>query len=116
MIEIYDDFNRGGNRVSKDEIKSFLNNGLPEILKHLLPKGTFKNNQFYVGDVQGNSGKSLVVELTGPKAGLWQDFATKESGDILTLWAKVRRMDIKRDFHEVITSVQDWLGISSETS
>jgi twinkle protein len=30
--------------------------------------------------------ESLKVHLTGDKAGIWQDFATGEGGDLLDLW------------------------------
>jgi hypothetical protein len=47
-----------------------------------------RGGKFYVGDVDGNPGKSLVVELDGPRRGLWKDFATDEGGDVIDLWAR----------------------------
>ena len=101
------------NQVSIDDIKGQLINNLSSVLSYLLPKGTFKNNKFYVGDVEGNKGKSLVVELIGPKAGVWHDFATNEGGDILSLWSCVSKLDIRYNFSEVLASVQKWLDTSS---
>jgi hypothetical protein len=43
--------------------------------------------QFVVGNLQGDPGDSLIIELVGPKRGLWIDFDTGESGDVLALWA-----------------------------
>jgi hypothetical protein len=34
-----------------------------------------RGKQFIVGDLEGNPGKSLVVELEGSRAGMWMDFA-----------------------------------------
>jgi putative DNA primase/helicase len=101
------------NQVSIDDIKGQLINNLSSVLFYLLPKGTFKNNKFYVGDVEGTKGKSLVVELIGPKAGVWHDFATNEGGDILSLWSCVSKLDIRYNFSEVLASVQKWLDTSS---
>ncbi|MFP3023791.1 MAG: hypothetical protein ACEY3K_13240, partial [Wolbachia sp.] len=64
-------------------------------LFYLLPRGTFRGDKFYVGDVHGNKGKSLVVELSGSRAGLWNDFATGEGGDIIDLWAAVHRKNAR---------------------
>ncbi|WP_264706686.1 AAA family ATPase [Wolbachia endosymbiont (group B) of Archips podanus] len=79
-------------------------------LFYLLPRGTFRGDKFYVGDVHGNKGKSLVVELSGSRAGLWNDFATGEGGDIINLWAAVHRKNARTEFPEVIASISEWLG------
>ncbi|WP_264685943.1 AAA family ATPase [Wolbachia endosymbiont (group B) of Pyrgus malvae] len=79
-------------------------------LFYLLPRGTFRGDKFYVGDVHGNKGKSLVVELSGSEAGLWHDFATGEGGDIIDLWAGVNRKSTRIEFPEVMASIAEWLG------
>ncbi|WP_281508653.1 AAA family ATPase [Wolbachia endosymbiont (group B) of Pandemis cinnamomeana] len=79
-------------------------------LFYLLPRGTFRGDKFYVGDVHGNKGKSLVVELSGSRAGLWNDFATGEGGDIIDLWAAVHRKNARTEFPEVVASISEWLG------
>ncbi|WP_341823088.1 AAA family ATPase [Wolbachia endosymbiont (group A) of Clivina fossor] len=79
-------------------------------LFYLLPRGIFRGDKFYVGDVHGNKGKSLVVELSGSRAGLWNDFATGEGGDIIDLWAAVHRKNARTEFPEVIASISEWLG------
>ena len=43
-----------------------------------------------MGDIVGAPGKSLVVELEGPKRGLWKDFAEDDGGDLIDAWAKSR--------------------------
>nr|WP_264685367.1 MULTISPECIES: AAA family ATPase [unclassified Wolbachia] len=84
---------------------------LRSCLSYLLPNGVFHGNRFYVGDVHGNRGKSLVVELTGSKAGLWKDFATNQGGDIIDLWAEVHS---KTEFHEIMASIAEWLGYNKK--
>lgn len=81
------------------------------VLHYLLPQGRVRAGKFHVGDVEGNPGKSLVVELAGEHAGLWKDFATGEGGDLFDLWARVRGYSTKADFPTIVTEVQQWLGI-----
>ena len=85
---------------------------LHSALIHLLPNGKVRNSQFYVGNIKGDYGESLKVELEGQKAGLWQDFATGEGGDIFDLWGKVRGLDVKREFPALIEEIEVWLGVS----
>lgn len=93
------------------QIKLQLTSKIREVLTFLLPYGIIKNGKFYVGDVAGNKGQSLVVEVAGDKIGLWHDFATGEGGDILDLWAQVRGFEY--NFTDLCKDVQNWLGKSS---
>ncbi|HEX7636330.1 MAG TPA: AAA family ATPase [Noviherbaspirillum sp.] len=81
------------------------------VLHYLLPQGRIRAGKFYVGDIDGNPGKSLVVELDGQHAGLWKDFATGEGGDLFDLWARVRGYSAKMEFPTIAAEVQQWLGI-----
>ncbi len=63
-----------------------------------------------VGDIGGNKGDSLVVELHGEKAGLWHDFATGAGGDVLDLWAAVKGFDRQTQFPALLQDVQSYLG------
>ena len=54
---------------------------LESVLLYLFPSGRIRGNKFYVGDIDGAPGKSLVVELDGPRRGLWKDFADDDGGD-----------------------------------
>ena len=97
-------------QLSTHEVKSRLLDQLTYVLHYLFPEGKEKQKQFIVGDIDGNKGKSLVIELHGSKAGVLHDFATGESGDIFDLWAHHKGFDIRRDFSRVIESVSQWLG------
>ncbi len=112
------DFNNAAEQWNPDvrrEDTSVLRQGLlariEAVLHYLLPQGRIRAGKFHVGDIDGNPGKSLVVELDGPHAGLWKDFATGEGGDLFDLWARVRGLSIKMDFPTIATEVQQWLGI-----
>lgn len=104
-----------GHSESTSEIKARLISNLSGVLSYLLPGGVFKNNKFYVGDIRGNMGESLVIDISGDKAGMWHDFATGEGGDIIGLWAAVTGRDTKYDFPELINDMSDWLGIRTRT-
>jgi putative DNA primase/helicase len=71
---------------------------LPSILHYLLPAGVLRGGKFMVGNVQGDKGDSLVVEMNGAKAGLWHDFATGAGGDIIDLWAVSKDLTARRNF------------------
>ena len=96
--------------LSTQEIKSLLIGRLREVLHYLLPAGVIRNGKFVVGDIHGNKGDSLVVELNGSKAGQWHDFATNEGGDIISLWASVHGKDTRSQFPDVISAIHEWLG------
>ncbi|WP_264953855.1 AAA family ATPase [Wolbachia endosymbiont (group A) of Endotricha flammealis] len=98
------------------ELKTQLLQNIRSCLFHLLPRGTFRVDKFYVGDVQGNKGKSTVIELTGERAGLWKDFATGEGGDIIDLWATVHGKNAKIEFPEVMASISEWLGLKKQNN
>jgi len=67
---------------------------------------------FYVGDVDGNPGKSLVVELDGPRRGLWKDFSTDEGGDVIDLWARSQGRSARSDFPRIAGEIRQWLGLA----
>lgn len=78
---------------------------------YLFPNGKRQGTRFVVGNVQGDAGDSLVIELEGPKRGLWIAFATGESGDVLALWAAARGFAVPSDFGELLDDVGDWLVV-----
>jgi putative DNA primase/helicase len=92
------------------ELRPRLLRMLPTVLKTLLPAGIIRGGKFMVGNVHGDKGDSLIVEMNGSKAGLWHDFATGAGGDIIELWACVKNIDPKARFPEVLADIQTWLG------
>lgn len=98
-------------QITSDDLKRALNDRLDGILRQFLLQGKFYHNKFYIGDLSGKPGKSLVIELSGSKKGMWHDFATGEGGNVLGLWAGINHLDIKRDYPQVVSSIKGWLGI-----
>ena len=83
---------------------------LPSVLHHLFPSGKIRNGAFKIGGLDGQRGDSLTVTLRGEQAGLWQDFATGEGGDIFDLWAAAHQLDARRDFAALLDSIENWMG------
>ena len=67
------------------EIVALLAERAEHLCRDLLPGGRKEGPEWRCGSVQGEAGKSLGVHLGGAKAGIWSDFATGESGDLLDL-------------------------------
>jgi putative DNA primase/helicase len=80
------------------------------VVQYLFPHGRVTGSKFTIGDVEGNPGKSLVVELEGERRGLWKDFATDEGGDIFDLWARAHGVSARYDFPRVTDEIRQWLG------
>ena len=74
-----------GSDISVREIVDHLTGNAVALCQHLLPNGRREGAEWRVGSVQGEAGKSLGVHLTGSKSGVWSDFSSGESGDLLDL-------------------------------
>lgn len=79
-----------------------------DIARYLLPNGKKSGSEWRVGSIDGESGESLGVHLTGEKSGVWSDFADGSSGDLLDLWAATRHLTLA----EAIKEATRHLGIS----
>ena len=76
--------------------------------RFLYPQGKKSGNEWCVGSLQGEAGNSLKIHLKGAKAGVWCDFATGQSGDLLNLWALKENISLM----EAMKGVKAYLGIS----
>lgn len=97
-------------RLTTDDLKDRLHTRLREVLFYLLPAGKIRNGVFTVGDIHGSKGDSLTVALSGPKTGMWHDFATGDGGDILSLWGAVQGLDPRHRFPDIVSAAHAWLG------
>ena len=77
------------------------------IVPYLLPQGKRSSGEWKVGGTSGEAGQSMSVRLSGVKAGIWSDYATGETGDILDLLATVRGLSIA----EAINEAQAYMGV-----
>ncbi len=93
------------------EIKSRLAPRMEELCRELLPNGTRDGACWRVGNIAGDRGQSLAIELQGPKAGLWLDRAGSDKGDVIDLIAMARRVTKK----EALRWAHGFLGIDFPT-
>ncbi len=78
-----------------------------DVARYLLPQGKREGQEWCVGSIDGGSGKSLKLHLTGEKSGIWCDFATGDSGDLIDLWALNRNISPMAALKEA----QQYLGV-----
>ncbi|HAT1998358.1 TPA: AAA family ATPase [Legionella pneumophila] len=90
------------------EISKLLAQRAEEIARLLLPNGKKTGSEWCVGNINGDIGESLKIHLNGEKSGVWCDFASGDSGDLIDLWAKTKRINIAKAIKE--SSL--YLGIS----
>jgi twinkle protein len=89
------------------EIKRRLASSALAVAEMLLPGGHKDGAEYRAASTGGGEGQSLGVHLEGLKAGIWSDFQSGESGDLLDLWCKARGIQLA----EAIDQAAAWLGI-----
>jgi twinkle protein len=90
------------------EIKRGLARSAQAVAEMLLPKGRREGAEWRVGSIGGEAGQSLGVHLIGDKAGIWSDFNSGDSGDLLDLWCQVKALKLA----EALQDASRWLGIA----
>ncbi|MYD17180.1 MAG: hypothetical protein F4W99_12015 [Chloroflexi bacterium] len=63
----------------------------------LYPNGIAKGDVLRVGNVGGDRGDSMAVQLAGDNAGTWFDHATGEGGDLIQLYAESHHLRLPAD-------------------
>ena len=76
--------------MKASELSQKLSESADRVARELFPNGSKEGQEWRVGSIDGEAGKSLGVHLSGSKAGVWSDFSAGTSGDLLDLWMAVR--------------------------
>lgn len=92
------------------ELSDLLWRQVEQVAAHLLPKGRRVNGEWIVGDVEGNSGQSLKINLTGKQ--VWCEFNGGQGGDLLDLWVAVRGIQL----HQAMQEAKAFLGVKDENN
>lgn len=92
------------------EISALLAAQVDGVVRQLLPHGKRQGHEWRVGSVGGEAGDSLGVHLTGDKRGVWADFASGESGDLIGLWMATKGLSLRAACKEAM----DYLGIRED--
>lgn len=94
--------------MNAKELSARLAEDVAGIAAMLLPNGRKHGAEWKAGSTTGDAGNSLSVRLSGDKRGVWSDFATGESGDLLDLWAATRGVSLV----DAIRAAKDYLGVA----
>lgn len=89
-------------------IKRMMAERAQEVASMLLPNGKRDGDEWRAGSIQGEAGKSLGVHLRGNKAGVWADFNSGDTGDLIDLWCKVRGCGLS----EALKQAKSYLGMT----
>ena len=76
------------------ELKQELGVRALSLCQTLFPEGHVEGNEFKIGSVHGETGRSTSVYIGGERAGNWIDFATGEGGDMIDLIGHARGLSI----------------------
>lgn len=88
-------------------IKRMLADQAQEVSRMLLPAGKRDGDEWRVGSLSGEPGQSLGIHLRGNKAGVWADFESGHSGDLIDLWQKVRGQTLPA----ALKDIKSYLGV-----
>jgi hypothetical protein len=94
--------------VDWKKLAEFERNNAERLCQHFLPQGKKAGSEWRIGDVSGQPGNSLGVQLTGEKAGLWHDRATSEGGNFHKLIAAARGYSEE----EAVAEIERAFGVS----
>lgn len=73
--------------VDVDDIRTRIHSDAEGFVKWLFSgRALIHRGEARIGDVYGTPGGSLSISLKGASAGLWNDHATSESGDLISLY------------------------------
>jgi twinkle protein len=89
------------------ELSRLLAERSEEVVMRLYPQGRRVNGSIVLGNLVGDPGDSLKIDIHGQHSGQWKDWATGEHGDLLDLWAHREGKPLP----EVFAEVRDYLGI-----
>jgi twinkle protein len=92
------------------QIKRMLADRAQEVAKNLLPAGKREGDEWRVGSIGGEAGQSLGIHLKGNKAGVWADFDSGDSGDLIDLWGKVKGLSLIG----TLKDVKSYLGLEDQ--
>lgn len=94
--------------MTPSELSDLLWAQADRVAPHLLPNGKKEGHEWVAGNVNGDKGNSLKVNLSGKKK--WADFAEGDGGDMLDLWMACRGINL----HQAMQEAKAFLGIKDD--
>ena len=93
-------------KIDPKIINATLSADVERLVGALLPAARREGMHLVMGNIQGDAGQSLKINLAGKHRGHWRDFATGEYGDCLALVGVVLGMS----FPNALQWALEWLG------
>ena len=97
-------------RIDRDLLKRTIRDNIETLCRHFFPNGKKAGDEWQVGNLQGEAGRTLNIHLEGDKAGVFQDFNTGEHCDFVLAIKIVRGLG----FVEAALEIGRAVGISLE--
>jgi hypothetical protein len=94
--------------ATKEDIIELLRERIVDLCRELLSGGKQQGHEWICGSVNGEAGKSMHVELRGPKTGMWNDHAGGGGGDVLKLIELNQNLP---GFKEAMDWARSWLDL-----
>lgn len=94
--------------MTPSELSDLLWMQVDKVAPHLLPNGKKDGHEWVAGNVHGDKGNSLKVNLNGKKK--WADFAEGDGGDMLDLWMACRGINL----HQAMQEAKAFIGIRDD--
>lgn len=98
-------YNSPSKRLEFDDTAKKLLLRAKDVCHYLLPAGRQRGDEFEVGGLTGDTGKSMKINT---REGLWKDFESGDGGhDLIALWAAVKGLRMV----EAKQEAERWLGV-----
>jgi hypothetical protein len=97
-----------------EDLRAALKGRAPELVSELFPLARYEAGKARIGDASGAPGGSMVIEINGPKAGVWFDHnagATDGEGDLIDLWRMGQGYDGEAGFWRAVEDLEQHLGM-----
>lgn len=99
------------NRINVDDIRDRLNPIAEDFVRWFFADVVVKNGNARIGNMLGEPGTSLSIELSGPRVGKWRDHATGVGGnDLIGLYCAYRGFTSNEFPQALVEIAHDFLG------
>jgi hypothetical protein len=71
--------------IDVERLRQLIRSNTETLCRHFVPSGRKESQEWKIGDGTGAAGNSLVIALSGERAGFWHDRATGDGGDFIML-------------------------------
>jgi putative DNA primase/helicase len=96
--------------IDRELLKRTIRENTEPLCQHFFPNGKKAGQEWQVGSLRGEAGRTLNIHLEGDKAGVFQDFNTGERGDFVTAVKIARGLK----FVEAALEIGKVIGINLE--